>query len=413
MEPKELQPSEVNCIIYHHPCSDGFASALALWKYAKLNNLDNITFIPANHGDTPPDVTGKNVLIADFSYKKYIINKLIEQANKLLIIDHHNSAEKELSEIPDKYKIFDMNHSGAMLTWLYFFPDSPVPKLIKYIEDRDIWKKEYSDCDAFVAWFYLLPFEFEIYNEYLDDNLLTNMINIKGKSFQELNNINIKQASNYACPVFCKIQGKYYFVAYLNTTGLKSDIGNEIFNVFPYIDFSAVYSSNDWNNSTSFSLRSTMTHADVSEISTSIGGGGHRNASGVRVNCQTTRLPSISYDNGQLYNLLPSIYFQDYKDYKIVYMFSNSYKTKLAKYLLQTKYKNKSGEDVQEAVFINNTRDGNNKNFKVNMSVILSYDGYKDETEYVIWFDELVSEEERKSIIKPDNKLIGFHKFLF
>ena len=51
--------------IYHKNCPDGFGSALAVQKYCELNHF-NCEYIAANHGDTPPDVDGKNVIIVDF-----------------------------------------------------------------------------------------------------------------------------------------------------------------------------------------------------------------------------------------------------------------------------------------------------------------------------------------------------------
>ena len=109
------------------------------------------------------------------------------KVNKLLIIDHHKSAERELSDIPDNLKIFDMNHSGAMLTWFYFYPNVESPLLIKYIEDRDIWTKALPNTDDFHSWFCTVPREFEEYNKYLDDDLLTSMIKTKGIRYGELN----------------------------------------------------------------------------------------------------------------------------------------------------------------------------------------------------------------------------------
>jgi hypothetical protein len=43
-----------------------------------------------------------------------------------------------------------MNKSGARLAW-EFFPDKPVPGLIRYVEDRDIWKWEFPESPAFLA----------------------------------------------------------------------------------------------------------------------------------------------------------------------------------------------------------------------------------------------------------------------
>ena len=94
---------------------------------------------------------------------------MIEDANSLLIIDHHITAQNDLIEIPNENKIFDMNHSGAYLTWKYMFSDDNIPMLIRYIEDRDLWKHEVPDSKYFFARFKDLPFDFNIYNELLTD----------------------------------------------------------------------------------------------------------------------------------------------------------------------------------------------------------------------------------------------------
>ena len=56
-------------------------------------------------------------------------------------------------------------------------------------------------------------------------------------------------------------------MCYVNSTICKSDIGNELFNSFTFVDFTATYSINDSTDSTSFSLRSIDTGVDVSDIS--------------------------------------------------------------------------------------------------------------------------------------------------
>ena len=77
-----------------------------------------------------------------FVLKKRLFKKMIEDAESLLVIDHHKTAQKELCDIPKKYQIFNMNKSGAVLAWEYFFPDEEVPLLFLYIQDRDIWTKK-------------------------------------------------------------------------------------------------------------------------------------------------------------------------------------------------------------------------------------------------------------------------------
>lgn len=144
--------------IYHFPCDDGFASA---WVARK--RWPAIQMAPTNYGLPLPDVdfTGKHVLIADFSYKPDVLRQIAEQAQSIIILDHHKTAEEDLAGISrfhaDASRIhlsltdepglrgkcrawFDMEHSGAALTWKFCFPGEDMPELIKYIEDRDLWR---------------------------------------------------------------------------------------------------------------------------------------------------------------------------------------------------------------------------------------------------------------------------------
>lgn len=385
---KDLQPDEVNVVIFHDPCSDGRASELSAKKYLSEKYPDRIVeYYPMSIGASPPQgLENKNVLICDYSYRKDILNDLLTKVNKLLIIDHHKSAEKDLSEIDDKHKIFSMDYSGAMLTWFYFYPKIEPPLLIKYIQDRDIWTKKLPHTDDFVSWFYTLPMTYEEYIKYLDDDLLLKMIKIKGLAYRELNQINIKQSVDYSVPKFCKIKNKYYIVCYCNNPNLKSDIGNQIFDKYSLIDFSAVYSINDSTDSTSFSLRSTNKHADVSEIAFELGGGGHRNASGVKIDYVTNYLPGKVFDKGQLYLQLNNIYHDileiNDKTYNVIYMTSSIYEYELGTYLLQDKYKIK---DSYIQICQNILMKNNNQNYPlISIAIILSYNAINDSTKFTI-----------------------------
>lgn len=398
IQTKQLQPHEVDTVIYHSPCSDGAGSGYVVWKYFTLNYPGKvITYHPMSIGASPPsNLENKNVLVCDYSYKKNITLNLLKKVNKLLIIDHHKSAEKELSEIEDKYKIFDMNHSGAMLTWFYFFPETEAPLMIKYIEDRDIWTKKLPNTDDFASWFHTLPLDFKEYDKYLDNDLLKAAIETKGLAFRELNNYYIDQALEYAIPKFCKIDKKYYFVAYVNSTINKSDIGNKVFEKYEHCDFSATYSISDVNNGTSFSLRSTEKRADVSEIATALGGGGHMRASGIYTNYVTNHLPGIVYDSGQLYTLLSNLHFNtitiNNTPLNVAYLNCLLYKHELATYLMQKKY-----NDVTTAEHLYAIKN-KNELCKLDLVIVFGYDWNTNITEYIIYFGDSLNLLVRKSI---------------
>lgn len=339
-----LDPFDVNFVIYHHPCPDGLMSALLIDEFNRINNPNNvITYFGTSHGKSPPDVHGKNVIIADFSYSEEIIKQMINQANNLLIIDHHKSAEICLQNIDDKYKIFDMNHSGAGLVWRYLYGDLEPLLFVQYVEAYDIWKFDrLENVKACNSWYSKMKFDFDTFRPYLDNNLFLEKLNNSIIAY-EFDCKKIEDITNRGCPVFCEFNKEYYFVAYVNSCDYKSDVGNALLSKFPHVDFSVVYSSNNYRNNTTFSLRSSDDRTDVSQIATLIGGGGHRNASGAEISYITNVLPKSYYNIYNLYKCFDTMYNEIHyingNNYAIVLLNSMTHCMKLAKYLIK-KYNN-------------------------------------------------------------------------
>lgn len=410
-----MNPSEVDYVIYHGNCSDGFGSALCAYKYFTDLNKNNSeiklpNFHPGKFGLLPPldEIKNKFVLMCDFSYKKDDIQKLLTIVKKLLILDHHKTALEDLKDLSDTNKIFRMDHSGAYLSWRFFFRDLSVPRAILYIEDNDIWKKTMPNTYEFTAFLFAQPFTFEAYEKLLDDDYIDKEVIPQGIGMVRQNNNTISKSIKYVTPKFVKINDKYYFVAHLNTSELKSELGNKSFTECPNINFSVMYSHNDYNNSTTYSLRSLNTATDVSEIAKLFGGGGHRNASGVSVNYITNTLPVTVIDNHGTYFLLNNIYGRKYiiydNIYNIVYLNSAHYKHNLAKYLLQTRYITSTSQNIQECVSImKNRKDTFTKNIlniqqniaisleyeeMYDISAIWNYDGLSDSTWFTVYYND-------------------------
>ena len=163
-----MEPSSVNFVIYHADCSDGFGAAYSAWKLLG----ERAQYHAAKYGEPAPDVAGKNVVILDFSYDNATTKKLIKSANSLIVIDHHKSAMIELHDVSCTH--FDMNHSGAMLAWKFFHPGKDAPRMIKFIEGRDLWKWEIPYSKEFSAAFDMVPFTFEDFDLFLDDSAVDN-----------------------------------------------------------------------------------------------------------------------------------------------------------------------------------------------------------------------------------------------
>lgn len=69
----------------------------------------------------------------------------------------------------------------------------------------------------------------------------------------------------------------------VNATAHWSEIGNDLYNKYPDVDFSAVFTV--YEDHIAWSLRSNKdgNNFDVGSIAAARGGGGHRNAAGFRV----------------------------------------------------------------------------------------------------------------------------------
>lgn len=164
----DIDPDNTIICIYHHHCADGLGAAWAVHR--ALGH--QVEFRPGNYGRGIPegDFTDRDVLIVDFSFPREQLDKLAAAARSVLILDHHKSAQEQLAGLPTigvpydawlKFNgkdgapypaaLFDMDRSGAGITWDFFFPHAPRPEIINLVEDRDLWRFKNPDSRAFNA----------------------------------------------------------------------------------------------------------------------------------------------------------------------------------------------------------------------------------------------------------------------
>lgn len=267
--------------IYHKNCLDGFASA---WIVNNVNKhyREDIEFHAASYNDkTYPNIKDKDVVIVDFSYKREALFKMANEATSIVILDHHKFAQDELIgiNIPNVEIIFDMNRSGAMITWDYFHPNEDVPYIIKHVQDHDLWQFKFENTKELVAALYSYPFDFELW-DYMSKNI--NSLYIEGSA---LLRDKLKDCEN-----FCKYPqrlklGGYQIPAVNCSPKYSSDVGNIL---SKNSVFAATYSIDD-TFQIKFSLRSNIENfdwIDVNEIAKKYGGGGHERAAGFTCDIQ-------------------------------------------------------------------------------------------------------------------------------
>lgn len=270
--------------IYHGNCADGFGAA---WAVRHALNLRDDQFFAATHGDPPPVVEGKRVVMVDFAYKRPVIDELAGAAKSILILDHHKSAADDLAGLPEPlqdgripkggvYALFDMERSGACIAWDYFHYATR-PPLIDIIEDRDLWRFRLPGTREIQAVLFSYPYDFKIW-----DRLMMAGAEEAGQLFDEGAAIERKHHKDIAELVrvterLLLIGGYTVPVANLPYT-MSSDAAHLMAENAP---FAACY----WDTPAGrvFSLRSRRDGVDVSAIATAYGGGGHKHAAGFRM----------------------------------------------------------------------------------------------------------------------------------
>ena len=265
--------------IYHANCTDGFAAACVV-NYA----LDgDVELHPAQYGDSPPDVQGRKVIIVDFSYKRPVMQDIIDKAASVVVLDHHQSAEKELQglEFPPNKRVrveFDMNACGAVLAWRRYFSAAPVPMLLRHIQDRDLWQFKLLDTEAVIAALRSYPMNVDLWTDFiLDDDAIKDLV-IEGEAINRKFKMDLEHLlDNHVYPA--ELAG--YTVPVLNAPPMfASEAGNRMAKDERFADtpFAVVYC--DLPDKRIFSLRSAEHGIDVSEIAERFGGGGHKHAAG-------------------------------------------------------------------------------------------------------------------------------------
>lgn len=289
-------------VLYHANCQDGLAAAWAVWRrFSALRT----TYTPVSYGEAPPDVTGKHVVIVDFSYSYEVLLAMSYKAASILVLDHHKTARDALARLPEAAPIgchtgsgweefhadtaafnasqntplvgtwFDMTRSGAMLAW-NFFHDGPPPKLLRYVEDRDLWRFLLPNSREVHAATSSYPHGIEHFDRLVhrcaaDPGLLI----MEGKAVLRSHDKDVATFAKLTRRTM-RIGGYNVPVANLPPS-MASDAGHLLSEAHP---FAATYY--DAEGGRVFSLRSREDGMDVSAIASQYGGGGHKHAAGFR-----------------------------------------------------------------------------------------------------------------------------------
>lgn len=270
-------------IIYHDNCADGFSAAWCFWrKYG--NGAD---YVAGVYQQDPPDVTGRDVFLVDFSYKRPVVERMLEAASSVTLIDHHKTAIDDLKPLfasdawtgePKQLGHFtDLNRSGATLAWDYLFPGEDRPLLLGHVEDRDLWRFKLPGTREIQAFVFSHEYSFELWDKLMGaDQVELLKMTAAGAAIERKHHKDIAELLG-VCKRRMTIGGHDVPVASLPYT-LVSDAAHAMAKGEP---FAACY----WDTAEAriFGLRASDGGLDVSEIAKQYGGGGHAKASGFKV----------------------------------------------------------------------------------------------------------------------------------
>jgi len=269
-------------VLYHGGCFDGFCAAWVARSVLK----GEVEYIPVHYGQPPPAIeAGSRVYILDFCYPREDIRRMNSEAQNFVVLDHHETAQKELEGfvdecrlhgLPDPKIVFDMKKSGGRLAWEHFYGSSgmPSPGLVDYTEDRDLWRWALPGSRSVNACLRSYPLDFKQWDKWgkLSGLGICELMAEPGeailRSEQQIVDRHVKNA--------VEVEMDGYKILAVNATVLISEIAGELAKGRP---FGTCYFIRG-DGKKIWSLRSSDEGADVSEIAKRHGGGGHRNAAG-------------------------------------------------------------------------------------------------------------------------------------
>lgn len=283
-------------VLYHGPyCRDGFGAAFAAWlklgfgeldrlpgksavfKMQPINNLhpdEQYRWHPAHYismgydGDLPDIPDGSRVYMLDYSRSREEMDELAGRCD-LTVLDHHASAQRRCEDAG--YAIFDMDKSGAVLAWEHFHPNEPVPELLLYVQDRDLWRWELPGSREVSLAIQAMPMEFGDWQAIYNDSHGVNSLAHAGHAMMRYQRQLVDDVCKWARVENGMVQ--------VNSSCLMSELGHELLDRFPEAQIAVIYwqrSDRKWQ----WSFRSRKDGPDVSKLAEQHGGGGHPNAAG-------------------------------------------------------------------------------------------------------------------------------------
>lgn len=299
---------ENKAIIVHHNDMDGIFSGALIYDYEKnKNKTDWVKCIEVDYTINLNDILKEDVSLndltvyfVDYSFSKKenvdVVNKILNNGNKVVWIDHHKSSENVFYEMPDNNEnivcIVNTEYCAAVLCYEYITSLKNDKNILKYVNSWDIWKHDMINDREFKEGFTDNHYTAESFGEIIgglleDENKEQEFIYeciSKGKSicnYLDDNNESLCKSNGFEFRI--DYFGKEIKCFALNQYGNSTVFGNRIneYDIVVLIKFNG--------DQFVYSLYSNKDEIDCSEIASALGtfdglgGGGHKGAAGFQV----------------------------------------------------------------------------------------------------------------------------------
>ncbi len=272
---------EVDVVLHHGRCCDGFGGAWAVWM---ATSKDDIIIYGCSHLAKKDEIDkiidmcrDKCVLMIDFTFKSTVLKEINRVSSKFIILDHHVTSFDEVKAAElNHHSVLDVEHSGCWLGWKYCYPDEELPEFLQYIQDRDLWRHELPNTKAFVASFYpTVDYDLDEWLKLRNDDIVKKHI-ANGEIILKHQNLEIENMAKHATYIH---NWRGYNIRAINATTLISDLGNYLSHT---CDFALIWWYDAEKDIIKVSLRSDSegNNVNVAQIALEFGGGGHANAAG-------------------------------------------------------------------------------------------------------------------------------------
>lgn len=288
----------------HRSCPDGSAGIAWLVKNAGWDP-EHLTIQRCSYDDNfdwalNHDYSNEIVMFVDFCPPVDVIRHIAATAAVFIILDHHQTAyglvdeaglarydsvwDWEDADHPSPAAVIDRNHSGAMLAAHYVNATTGVacPEIIKYVEDRDLWNFQYPQTQPISTWITSQDHQKPGFWDWLWNADLAPIIR-EGKAIDRYRLQLIETTIEDRNVFWLDLDEETLIPCVTAPYMAGSDVAGALAEKHDGIGAYAIPGARNIQ----IGLRSRGDGPDVEQIAKRFGGGGHKHASGLRLDWDT------------------------------------------------------------------------------------------------------------------------------